>query len=130
VTGNDFDKEKDLNNEDLETYNDDEKCSVREERYEEVLKGDKPKTFAISILAAVLGFLSVVGCFGGFPGVILGTLAVCASLISRKRLGFFDPMCLAGLVLGIFGAVFGVTVLLAMYGPLKGVMDAVKERLG
>ena len=129
MSNKDLDNEKNLIEEDLETYNDDEKSSVREERYEEVLRGDKPKTFAISILAMALGFLSVVGCFGGFPGVILGSLAVVSSLLSRKKLGFFDPMSISGLILGIFGVVFGVTVLLAMYGPLKPVMDAIKSRL-
>ena len=61
-----------------------------------------------SVLALVMGILSVVGicCCGG--SLLFGAAAIVFAMISRTRAGFFDGKALAGLIMGIIGAALGV----------------------
>ena len=77
-----------------------------------VMKNGRPKTMGWSVASLILGIVSVVCCCFGWASLVLGALAIVFSLVSRKSLGYFDGMCIAGLVLGIFGIVFGVATLL------------------
>ena len=44
----------------------------------------------------------------------LTEIAIVSALLSRKVLGYFDGLSIAGLILGIFGVVFGVSILAAV----------------
>ena len=48
-----------------------------------------------------------------YTGIIFGVLSVAFAFISRRNLGYFDGMSIAGLVLGIIGFILGVVVIIA-----------------
>ena len=83
--------------------------------YNTVMSNGKPKTRLWSVLSLVLGILSVVCCCIGWTGIVYGALSIIFAVISRNRLGYFDGMAIAGLVLAVFGMVFGITVLILPY---------------
>ena len=69
----------------------------------------KRATKAWSIAALVLSILSLLCCCFDWLGLGLGVLAIVFSVVSRKSLGYFDGMAVAALVVGIIGAVFGLS---------------------
>ena len=73
------------------------------------------KTYGWSVASLVCGIISVVCCCIGYGAVVLGILAVVFSILSRKNLGYFDGMAIAGLVLGIVGFILGAAILLSTY---------------
>lgn len=77
------------------------------DRYYEIFNKDKPKKMIWSIVSVVLAISSVVCCFFGWIGLIIGVIAVGFSLISRYSLKYFDMLSIIGLIVGIFGIVFG-----------------------
>ena len=81
--------------------------SSDEDRYYEVMDSSKPKTKAFSVVSLTLGIISILFCFIGWLGFIVGIAAIAFSAVSRIKLGYFDSMSVAGLILGIFGVVFG-----------------------
>ncbi len=90
-----------------------------EERYYEVMESGKVKTRAFSVISLILGVISILFSFIGWIGFLVGAVAIIFSVISRIKLGYFDSMSIAGLILGIFGAVFGLfyIVIALMFGP-------------
>ena len=82
--------------------------------FQTLMRNGKPKTLSWSVASLVVGIMSVVCCFLGWSGIILGIAAILLSVLSRKKLGFFDGMSVAGLILGIFGFVFGISVIIAV----------------
>ena len=97
----------------------DVKRQDEEERYYEIFDNGKPKSLGWSIASIVLGIISVLYGFIGWIGIIIGAAAICFAVISRVRLGYFNTMSVAGLILGIFGMVFGISYLLftVIFGP-------------
>lgn len=88
----------------------------------------QPRTMIYSILSLVLGILSLVlCCCGGWFGLGLGVLAIVFSVVSRCHLGYFDGLSIAGLVLGIIGAVFGIAMIVLVSLLESGVFDAFFE---
>lgn len=81
--------------------------------YESVSFG-RPRTLAWSLVSFVTGLISIFVCFFGWAAIALGAIAVTSSVISRKTLGYFDKMSVGGIILGIFGAVSGIIVLVAI----------------
>ena len=75
----------------------------------------RPKTLGWSVASMVTGILSVVCCCFGWTGMIFGIGAIILSIVSRKSLGYFDGMSIAGLVTGIFGLVFGIFMTYSVY---------------
>ena len=73
-----------------------------------------PRTLAWSLVSFVTGLISIFVAFFGWAAIALGIIAIISSAVSRKTLGYFDKMSVGGLVLGIFGAVSGVIVLVAI----------------
>ena len=71
--------------------------------------GGKRATKAWSVAALVLSILSLLCCCFDWLGLGLGVLAIVFSIISSKSLGYFDGMSVAALVVGIIGAVFGLS---------------------
>ncbi len=73
------------------------------------------KTYGWSVASLVCGILSVICCCVGYGAVVLGVLAIVFSIISRKNLGYFDGMAIAGLVLGIIGFFLGIAIIVSTY---------------
>ena len=78
------------------------------------------RTLLWSLLSVIFAVLSVALCPFYIPAIVLSVLSVALSLYSRWRLGYFDKMALVGLIVGIFGIVFGIGSLCL---TLSGVMD-------
>lgn len=90
----------------------------------------KPRSMLYSIVSLVSGIVSVlICCCGGWFGLGLGALAIAFSVIARRHLGYFDGMAIAGLVLGICGALFGAATVVLDILIEKGVLDAFLENL-
>lgn len=69
---------------------------------------NKSKSLLWSVAAIFFGIVSVFLSIFGLPAIINGALSVALSFVSRKRLGFFDGKSISGMILGIFGLVFGI----------------------
>ena len=75
--------------------------------YKNVIK-DKQHRRTWSLVSLVLAILSVLLTYFSWVGIILALASGGAAAISRKNLGYFDGLSLAGLIVGIFGVVFGI----------------------
>ena len=108
---NDFEKNS------SESFQNNESSYQNEQEYafQMVTKNGKPKTKGWSVASMVLGILSVVCCCLGWSGILMGAGAIILAIVSRRNLGYFDGMTIAGLILGIFGFVFGATILIYTY---------------
>lgn len=78
-------------------------------------KSGRQKTFALSIVAAVVGFLSVIFSALGFlgmglaiTGILFGVGAIILSVVARVKLGYFNGFIIIGLLFGIFATVLGI----------------------
>ena len=80
--------------------------------YKTVMDG-VPRSRGWSVASMVLGILSVICCCITYGGLIMGLLAIVFAVVSRRNLGYFDGMAIAGLVLGIIGAVFGIMTIIS-----------------
>ena len=76
-------------------------------------KNGRPKTLGWSVASMTVGILSVICCCV-FPwaGCVFAVAAIALSIVSRTTLGYFDGMAIAGLILGIFGLIFGIASIL------------------
>ena len=101
------------------------KSAPGEDRYDEIFDTTKKNTRAFSVASLILGIASLLCAFVGPLGFILGILSVAAALVSRKILGYFDGICVAGLIVGIFAASFGIGVFLLSI--FTDVFDAIKN---
>lgn len=80
-----------------------------EERYTfEALGGHGPHTRAWSVASLVLGIISLLCCCLSWGAAVAGAMAIICAIISRRTLGYFDGLAVAGLITGIIGTVFGV----------------------
>lgn len=61
-----------------------------------------------SVISLILSILSLLLVYFSWVSLILGILSVGSALISRKNIGYFDKLSLAGMFIGIFGVVFSV----------------------
>lgn len=82
--------------------------------FQTLMRNGRPKTKGWSVASMVIGIISVVCCCGGWCGIFLGVAAVILSIISRKTLGYFDGMSVAGIVLGVFGFVLGIALIIGI----------------
>ena len=71
----------------------------------------KSRNRGFAIASMVLGIFSILCCCSIYIGLITGILAVTFAIISRVRMGYFDGMAIAGLVLGIIGLVFTISII-------------------
>ena len=101
-----------LNNEEKENISE-ESSSVDENKfaYKNVIQG-KQNSRLYSVISVSLSGLSVLLCFFPWVGLILGSLGILFAIISRKNIGYFDKISIAGIIIGIFGFVFAVMGLL------------------
>ena len=72
----------------------------------------RPKKLGWSVASLVCGIIGAFTASFGFSGIILGVCAVVFAIVSRRILGYFDVKSIAGLIFGIFGAIFGAAMLI------------------
>ena len=72
----------------------------------------RPKKLGWSLASLVCGIVGAITASFGFSGIIFGVCAVVFAIISRRILGYFDGRSIAGLILGIFGTIFGASMLI------------------
>lgn len=89
----------------------DEANSDNQDRYYEVFDKDKPKYILWSLISAILGGISVICSLYGWGGLVVGIGAVAFAIVSRVNLKYFDKITIVGLILGIFGMVFGASTI-------------------
>lgn len=67
----------------------------------------KSRSRGFAIASLVLGILSLVCCCISYAGLVMATLAIIFAIVSRKKMGYFDSLAIAGLIVGIIGVIFG-----------------------
>lgn len=72
----------------------------------------KSRNRGFAIASMVLGIFSILCCCFNYVALIIAALSIIFAVVSRVRMGYFDGMAIAGLVLGIIGLVFAVAVTL------------------
>lgn len=82
--------------------------------YKAVMDG-KRKSRAWSVASVVVSVVSLICCCAHWVGAVLGALAIIFAIISRKNIGYFDGLAIAGLIIGIFGVVFGISGYIFLY---------------
>lgn len=112
VMGSEWDNNFENNNSESFQNNESSYQNEQEYAFQMVTKNGKPKTKGWAVASMVLGILSVVCCCFGWSGIMMGAGAIILAIVSRRNLGYFDGMTIAGLILGIFGFVFGATILI------------------
>ena len=75
-------------------------------------RNGRPKTIVWSLASLVMGVIAIFTCFFGWSSLILGAAAIVFAILSRRMLGYFDGRSIAGLILGIFGVVFGFSMII------------------
>ncbi len=99
----------------MSEYNENNQYNNEDFAYHNVNKRGKPKTLGWSLVSMIMGIVAVVcSCFG-WAGLVLGLIAVGLAILARIQLGYFDGMAIAGLILGIFGLVFGGFMVIIAY---------------
>ena len=77
---------------------------------------NKKNSRAWSVASLAVSIVSLLCCcFVDWLGMILSAAAIVFALISRKNIGYFDGFSLAGLIVGIFGIVFGIASIIMTY---------------
>lgn len=75
---------------------------------------DAKKTRAWAVASLVLGIVSVLCCCISWFGIVAGALSMLFTVISRKSLGYFDSLSVAGMIIAIFGIIFSAVMLMAV----------------
>ena len=84
--------------------------------YKSVLEGKK-KSRIWSVVSLISSILSIICCCVPWPGAVLGILSIVFAVVSRSNIGYFDKIALAGLIVGIFGTVFSVFMIVITNTP-------------
>ena len=82
--------------------------------YKAVMEG-KRKSRAWSVASLAVSVVSLICCCSHWVGAVLGAIAIVFAIISRRSIGYFDGLAIAGLIVGIFGVVFGVAGYIFLY---------------
>lgn len=72
----------------------------------------KPKTLIWSIVALVLGILSLILSTLGWAGLIIGVAAIAVAVVARVKMGYFNGFIIAAILTSIFGVVFAAASLI------------------
>ena len=93
----------------------------------------KPKTLGWSIASLVMGIVSLFTCLFGWASIVVGVIAIAFAIISRFSLGYFEGKSIIGLILGIFGTVFGASMIIFIYSmgeeDQKYLWDIIKKMI-
>lgn len=68
----------------------------------------KEKSRVWSVASIAMAIAALVCCMFPYPAIVLGALAIVFALFSRRNIGYFDGLAIAGLIIGIAGIVFGI----------------------
>ena len=77
--------------------------------YKSVIKKDKTSRRTWSVISLIFAVLSILTLYFSWVSLVIGAVAVGCAAVSRKNLGYFDKISLAGIIIGIFGMVFSLT---------------------
>ena len=98
-----------MSNDENMSFNTDEKTegveNIEEYAYKNVITKNS-NTRLFSLISVFFAAFSVILSFVPWVGFIFGLISIAFSLISRKKLGYFEGFALVGLIIGIFGFVF------------------------
>ena len=75
--------------------------------YKTVMDG-KEKSRVWSVASCAAAVISILCSLFTYPAVVLGVFAIAFALFSRRNIGYFDGLALAGMIIGIAGIVFGI----------------------
>ena len=75
-------------------------------------KSGRPKNTFFAILSFIFGIASVAVGFFSMWGIAVAVLAIGFSLLSRNSLGYFHPLSIAGISLGVVGVVIPIALVL------------------
>ena len=98
------------------------------DRYYELFDRNKQKTMVWSVMSMIFGILSIICCCYGWLGLVLSVMSIAFAVVSRVNLKYFDGMAIAGLIIGIFGLVFSLTVLVSMIIVGTEEFNSIKDR--
>ena len=92
--------------------------SSSEYAFQTVTRSGKPKTIGWSLASLICGIAALITSVFGWPGIVLGVLAIAFAVVSRIVLGYFDGMLTFGFILGIHGIFIALasTILVANLG--------------
>ena len=83
-----------------------------------------------SVASFVLSLISVVCCCAWYISGFLAIIGIIFAIVSRKNLGYFDELGIAGLILSIFGLVFALFVgFLAVSGIMTMYLEEYSKAL-
>lgn len=105
-------------------------ANTGEEHIYKTVMDMKSRSRAWSVAALAVAIFSVVCCcFGGWPSIVLGAVAIVFAVISRINIGYFDNLSIAALIVAIFGVVFGIamTVLTVTFENSPEYQEYLKE---
>jgi predicted exporter len=91
--------------------NNDSSESEGEYVYKTVIK-NKENRRTWSVVSLALAVLSLLSLFVSWLSLTFGVLAVGAGVFSGKNLGYFDKISISGIIVGIFGCVFAIAIML------------------
>ncbi len=96
----------------------------KEEEYYELPDSPDARRRGWSVISMFSGILAVILCSVYYVSLVFAIISIVTALVSRRKLGYFDRLSLAGLLVGIVGCVFGVFSLIV---DVTGVFDALKK---
>ena len=96
----------------------------KEQEYYDLPDSPDARSRGWSVISLFSGILAVLLCSVYYLGLIFAVVSITCAIVSRKKLGYFDGLSLAGLLVGIVGSVFGVFALIV---DVTGVLDALKK---
>lgn len=76
--------------------------------YKNIIKEDNKNSHVWSAVSIGIGILSVILCFIPVVSLIFALASIAFAVVSRRMLGYFGKPSVIGLVIGIFGLVFGI----------------------
>ena len=100
---------------DWNRYGSEEEMGEQDYAFQTLNKYGRPKTLGWSVASLVMGIISLFTCSFGWASIIFGVAAIIFAISSRVILGYFDGKCIFGLILGIFGTVFGIAMIVFIY---------------
>ena len=75
----------------------------------------RPKSILWSVVSAVCGILSISLSIFGWVGLIFGIAAIVFFVMARRTLGYINGWAIAGLLAGIFGTVFSISLIVIAF---------------
>ena len=98
--------------------------AVDEVEYYELPDSPEARRRGWSVISFFAGILSVLLCPIYVLGFAFAVLSVVGAIVSRRKLGYFDTLALAGMLIGIVGSVFCIfSLVVDITGIFDGAMN-------